>query len=110
LLVDTAGAARVAQALGFDNATNYATRALGPLIGGATYQVLGITGIYALIALAYLVCLIMAARLGYRMEGGAAGRPVGGLLAALKVPRALILDRRFMVIMGVTLVYNLFCF
>lgn len=110
LLVDTAGAARVAQALGFDNATNYATRALGPLIGGATYQVLGIAGIYALIAGAYLVCLIMAARLTYRMEGDAAGRPVAGLLAALKVPRALLLDRRFLVVMGVTLVYNMFCF
>ena len=31
--------ANIASALGFDNATTYATRALGPLVGGATYQV-----------------------------------------------------------------------
>ena len=48
LLVDAVSVERVPAALGFDNATMYATRALGPLLGGATYQVLGISGIYAL--------------------------------------------------------------
>ena len=109
ILVDTAGVARVAKALGFDNSTNYATRALGPLIGGATYQLVGIEGIYALIATAYFTCLILAFRLASRRETGGA-RLSTGLLAALRVPRSLVLDRRFMVIMGVTLDYNLFCF
>ena len=64
LLVDAVEGGNVAAALGFDNATMYATRALGPLIGGATYQALGIGGIYALIAASYLVCLWLAARSG----------------------------------------------
>ena len=60
LLVDAVEPESVPIALGFDNATMYATRALGPLIGGATYQELGISGIYALIAICYLVCLAFA--------------------------------------------------
>lgn len=110
LLADFAGPGRLSQALGFDNSTNYATRAIGPLIGGLTYQLLGIEGIYALIAGAYATCLLLAFGLSRRPEGEARGRVSTGLLAALRVPFALILDRRFMVIMGVTLVYNLFCF
>jgi predicted MFS family arabinose efflux permease len=99
------------RALGFDNSTNYATRALGPLVGGATYQVLGIGGIYALIALSYLTCFLMAYRLEGATGGGKAAKaPGAGLLAALRLPRELVFNRRFAVIMGVTLVYNVTCF
>ena len=59
----------VPAALGFDNATMYATRALGPLIGGATYQALGISGIYALIAMSYLVCLGLGRGVGVCIRG-----------------------------------------
>ena len=62
LLVDAVAPESVSAALGFDNATMYATRALGPLIGGAIYQEVGISGIYALIATSYLVCLGLATR------------------------------------------------
>ena len=41
----------------------YAARALGPLIGGTTYQILGIDEIYALITASYLVCVLLASRL-----------------------------------------------
>ncbi len=112
LLVDAAGPDRVASALGFDNSTMYATRALGPLIGGASYQAIGISGIYCAIAVAYAACFILAARLGrpkaLPTDGGI--RSQGGVLAAFHVPRELIFNRRFSVIMGVTLTYNLFCF
>jgi len=109
LLVDAVEGGNVAAALGFDNATMYATRALGPLIGGATYQALGIGGIYALIAGSYLVCLWLAAglRAGSEHQPSAAPARIG--LGFLLPPRELILDRRFQVIMGVTLVYNLWC-
>lgn len=109
LVADAAGPASMAAALGFDNATTYATRALGPLIGGATYQLLGMEGIYALIALAYLVCLEMAvglSRTPRRIVSGA----TEGLLASLSIPRSLIFNRRFAVIMGITLVHNVCSF
>jgi MFS family permease len=110
LLVDAVKPGNVPAALGFDNATMYATRALGPLIGGVTYQAVGISGIYALIAMCYLVCLGHATRVGV-----ASDVPSGGTLSArgklgfLLPPRELVLDRRFQIIMGVTLVYNLWC-
>ena len=109
LLVDAVEGGNVAAALGFDNATMYATRALGPLIGGATYQALGIGGIYALIAASYLVCVWLAARIGAGCARHPAAPPVQTGLGVLRPPRDLILDRRFQVIMGVTLVYNLWC-
>lgn len=110
LVVDSAGEGNIAAALGFDNTTTYATRALGPLIGGATYQLLGIEGIYALIALSYLICTEMAVRLTPTSRialGDAVGK---GLLSALSIPRGLIFNRRFAIIMGVTLVHNLCSF
>jgi predicted MFS family arabinose efflux permease len=110
LLVDAVEARSVPAALGFDNATMYATRALGPLIGGAAYQELGISGIYALIAVSYLVCLALATRVGIRPDTPRSAAPSGGgRLGFLLPPRELVLDRRFQIIMGVTLVYNLWC-
>jgi predicted MFS family arabinose efflux permease len=109
-VVDAAGEGNIAAALGFDNTTTYATRALGPLIGGATYQLLGIEGIYALIALSYFTCVVMAARLTATPRA-AHGAGVGnGLISALSIPRALIFNRRFAIIMGITLVHNLCSF
>src|SRR5262245_26479436 len=109
LLVDAVRTESVAAALGFDNATMYATRALGPLIGGATYQVLGISGIYALIAISYLACLVLAARVAVKPQTVPVASSARGRLGFLLPPLELILDRRFQIIMGVTLVYNLWC-
>jgi MFS family permease len=109
LLVDAVEGGNVAAALGFDNATMYATRAVGPLIGGVAYQALGIGGIYALIAASYLVCLWLAAGIGRGCERQAPPSPAQAGLSSLLPPRDLILDRRFQVMMGVTLVYNLWC-
>jgi predicted MFS family arabinose efflux permease len=109
LLVDAVKAESVPAALGFDNATMYATRALGPLLGGATYQALGISGIYALIAFSYLLCLMQAARVGVHSQTPVVPPSAQSRLGFLIPPRDLLLDRRFQIIMGVTLVYNLWC-
>ena len=110
LLVDAVAQNRIAAALGFDNSTMYATRALGPLIGGTTYQFLGIEGIYALIAASYLVCLKLGTRVTVASCAAPMARAAGSRLRTLLPPRELLADRRFRVIMGVTLVYNLWCF
>jgi predicted MFS family arabinose efflux permease len=109
LLVDAVRPESVPAALGFDNATMYATRALGPLIGGATYQAVGISGIYAVIALCYFVCLALAARVGVHSDTPTVAPTARVGLGFLLPPRELIADRRFQIIMGVTLVYNLWC-
>ncbi|MEZ5855843.1 MAG: MFS transporter [Hyphomicrobiaceae bacterium] len=110
LVADKAGEGNIAAALGLDNATTYATRALGPLIGGATYQFLGMEGIYTLIAVAYLICLEMAIRLTPEPREASAAGPAKGILAALAIPRELIFNRRFAIIMGITLVHNVCSF
>lgn len=111
LLVDAAGHENVARALGFDNSTMYATRAMGPLIGGAAYQFLGIAGIYALIAASYLACFACAAAVrGSDVEAPKAAPAAGAPRASFGFPKELFFNRRFAIIMGVTLVYNLFCF
>lgn len=110
LVVDAAGEANIASALGFDNATTYTTRALGPLIGGATYQFLGISGIYGLIAVSYLVCVAMAMKLTPGMPAPPTATSRNSVLAALSIPSELIFNRRFAIIMGVTLVHNLCSF
>jgi predicted MFS family arabinose efflux permease len=110
LLVEAVEPQSVPAALGFDNASMYATRALGPLIGGAAYQELGIGGIYALIASSYLACLALATRVRVPTDAASGSAPsTGGRLGFLLPPRKLVLDRRFQIIMGVTLVYNLWC-
>lgn len=110
LVVEAAGEGNIASALGFDNATTYMTRALGPVIGGAAYQLLGIEGIYALIALSYLVCVEMAVGLSRAARGPGGTTADRGLLAALTIPSELIFNRRFAIIMGITLVHNLCSF
>jgi MFS family permease len=110
LLVDSVEGGRVSAALGFDNSTMYATRALGPVIGGATYQYLGISGIYTLIAISYLACLWLAARTRACPADQSASRPSFSGFAMLLPPRELVLDRRIQIIMGVTLVFNVWCF
>jgi MFS family permease len=110
LLVDAVDGGRVAAALGFDNSTMYATRALGPAHGGATYQFLGISGIYALIAASFVICLWLALRIDASREHPPAITPAWASLRLLLPPRDLMQDRRLQIIMGVTLVYNLWCF
>lgn len=109
LLVDAAGQGKIAAALGFDNSTMYATRAIGPLAGGAAYQTVGITGIYVLIAGGYLACCWLAYRHGGENDISAPV-PVRPSFAILLPPRELVRNRRFQVFLGVTLVYNLWCF
>jgi MFS family permease len=95
LLVDAVTPESVPAALGFDKATMYATRALGPLIGGATYQVVGISGIYAVIALCYFVCLALAAHVGVHSDTPTGAPSARAGLGFLLPPRELIVDRRF---------------
>ena len=110
LLVDAVAKDRIAAALGFDNSTMYATRALGPVIGGTTYQFLGIDGIYALITVSYLICVFLGSRLMAGLSEAPAVKAAGPRFGLLLPPRELIGDRSFQIVMGVTLVFNLWCF
>lgn len=109
LLVDAVGPDRMAAALGLDNSTNYAMRAAGPLLGGVIYAAFGVVGIFALSTAIYAVGLVQALRLGVSGEARTT-LPFPGIKALLKPPGDLLRSRQFLIMLGVTAVYNLWCF
>src|SRR5690606_34352229 len=114
LLVDAGGIELMTASLGFDNSTHFATRAIGPVAGGIAYQVFGIEGIFALSAVVYAACFILSARLkdadaeAHVSSEEPPSRP--SLMSLLVPPRELILSRRFQVVLGLTVVFNVWCF
>lgn len=114
LLVEATGIERMTAALGFDNSTHYATRAIGPVAGGVAYQMFGIEGIFAISAGIYAACFFLSARVkdadtaAHDLPEEGLARP--SLLSMLIPPRELILSRRFQVVLGVTVVFNVWCF
>jgi len=59
--------------------------------------------------MSYLVCLALAARVGVHSDTPIIARSARSRLGFLLPLRELLDDRRFQIIMGVTLVYNLWC-
>ena len=101
---------RLGNAMSLESATNSFTRMIGPLIGGAAYQVLGLGGAYAIAAVIYGLTIIFAFRVAPpRRMKNAISR--GSLLTRLKAGFAY--TRRNNVITGVliiTVILNFFGF
>ena len=110
LVGDVVEPKRLGNAMSLESATNSLTRMIGPLIGGATYQVLGLGGAYAIAAVIYGLTIIFAFRVAPpRRMKNAISR--GSLLTRLKAGFAY--TRRNNVITGVliiTVILNLFGF
>ena len=101
--------AQAGQAVALDTLTGSITRMLGPLIGGALYETLGIGGAYLLSAGLYGLALIAATGLDFRQEKRRLS--VGRLPA--DIAEGLAVARRNPVILGVilvTIITNLFGF
>ena len=60
LVGDVVEPKRLGHAMSLESATNSFTRMVGPLIGGAAYQVLGLGGAYAIAAVIYGLTIILA--------------------------------------------------
>ena len=60
LVGDVVEPKRLGHAMSLESATNSFTRMVGPLIGGAAYQVLGLGGAYAIAAVIYGLTIIVA--------------------------------------------------
>jgi MFS family permease len=58
----------VAQAIALDSVTGSSTRMLGPLLGGITFQTVGLGGAYALSTVMYLAAGIIIVGLDYQQE------------------------------------------
>ncbi|MCB1740177.1 MAG: MFS transporter [Gammaproteobacteria bacterium] len=66
MLVEVAGSERVSQAVSLDSSTQHATRAVGPLVGGALIQWLGIDSVYVCSATAYALGVFGIATLRFK--------------------------------------------
>jgi MFS family permease len=118
-MLDAVGTERAGRAMGFDNISNYATRGLGPLVGGIVFQIFGPVGVFGLNLAIYLVCLIVA--LGFTRPAvtrqPVAAKSDGPSQDTAASPRSggdagkasLLANPRFLIILGVTVLYNLFC-
>lgn len=110
MLGDIAGDSRVAQAMGFDTATNNATRMLGPLAGGALLEGVGMSGAFFAGAVLNLLSLLLMARVrvGTDLRTGAA--PAGVLTALRDGLRYIRTNRPLIATLAVTVIFNIWGF
>ena len=113
LMMEMVDSSALASASAFDNFTNYLTRALGPVVGGVAYQYLGVTGIFGLSAVLYVFCFLLILGVGRRSRSSSQNTspPTKQFtLGMLLPPKALLMRPQFLIILGVTIVYNMWCF
>jgi MFS family permease len=111
MLGDVAGPERLVTALSFDGATNNATRAFGPFLGGILYQAFGAAGAFSLTATLYAIGLILVLRAG--LGGARSGKTAAAttrILADFREAFSLVVkDKDILRILLVTAVFNVFC-
>ena len=110
MLGDIAGDARVAQAMGFDTATNNATRMLGPLAGGALLEGIGISGAFFAGAALNLLSLLLMARVRTEDRARMGTAPAGVLTALRDGFRYVRANRPLVATLAVTVIYNVWGF
>ena len=108
MLGDIAGDARVAQAMGFDTATNNATRMLGPLVGGALLEGVGIAGAFLAGALLNVAALLLIADV--RVAGVTRARAAGFGAALGDGFRYIRGNRPLVATLAVTVIFNIWGF
>ncbi len=104
---------RLAEAMALDNATSNGTRMIGPLIGGVLYELVSVTGVFALGTVLHLISLVLILGVAYsavldRPEAGSIiMRPIRGAARALSFSWG---SDDVMRIFAVTIVFNLWGF
>jgi MFS family permease len=108
MISESAGAALVPQIVAIDSMTSYATRCLGPLLGGVAYQQLGIAGAFLISAAASLAGAVIVAGITHRqslVRALSARQAMRDLAAGLAFARR---HRSILILLGVTIIMNLF--
>jgi MFS family permease len=68
MIGEVMAASHVGQAIALDSVTGSATRMIGPLLGGITFETVGLTGAYALSTALYLAAGLVVLGLAYQQE------------------------------------------
>ncbi len=107
MLIELAGPARAAPAMGLDAATNNATRMLGPSIGGLLLEFIGIHGAFMLSACLYLCGFVLLGRLRLRetLNRGALLQILPQIREGFRIVAG---DRALVGTLAVTVVFNVF--
>jgi MFS family permease len=111
-MVDKVGSQNITAATSLDSSTMFVMRTLGPLLGGAFYQWSGIAGVFFICTLGYAICVILSSRLEVRQPAEkpvlATARP--SPFRMLLPPVELLLNRPLMIVLGITVVFNIWGF
>lgn len=100
MLGEVVAADQVAQAVAFDSLTNSASRMVGPLLGGAAFETIGLAGAYLASALLHTGAALACSRLVHRQEN----RRVDFARIPADIAEGLMVAHRQPVILGVVLV------
>jgi MFS family permease len=110
MLGDVTGAELLVTGLSFDGATNNATRAFGPFLGGILYQLFGAAGAFSLTATLYAIGLVLVVRVGLERPRAGKSRAATHILADFREAFGLVAkDKDILRILLVTAVFNVFC-
>jgi MFS family permease len=109
MIGEVVAADRIGAAVALDSLTNSIARVLGPLCGGAVFEILGLSSAYLLAALLYLAALFAVVGLDFRQEPRRLrfGRIPGEIAEGLAVARAIPAIRAVVL---VSIIMNLFGF
>lgn len=99
----------VAQAIALDSVTGSLTRMLGPLLGGITFQAVGLGGAYALSTVMYLAAGIIVVGLDYQQESRRlnVARIPADLVEGLAIVWS---DKIILAVVLITIITNVFAF
>ena len=110
LLGEFAGPERIGSAMGFDSVTRTATRILGPLLGGALLQFVGLHGAFILAGAVYLVTVLLLVGVPPRpisIIASAGSNFFSNLAEGLRYVRS---NRPLLGFLAVTIIMNLWVF
>lgn len=111
ILGDAAGGVRIVTAMSLDSATNNGTRLLGPLLGGLTYQWLGIAGAFTFTLGLHILCVLLVAGLPAAISYTARTEQITKVLRDIQEAyRYALADRDILRILLVTVVFNVWGF
>ena len=114
MIGDRVAPALLSRSMALDNATSNGTRALGPLIGGAMYEYLGLDGVFALGAALYALSILVSITIQptdiARTADVGLARLAAPLKGAWEAARYAARNRDVGIILLVTVVFNIWGF
>lgn len=108
MAADAAPPEAMVQAVALDTMTGSTTRAIGPLLGGALFQLLGLGPAAAIACVLHMVALLLAWRVTPPRQ--VARPPQSALAGILEAARFALAEPRLRMVLGVTLIMNVFAF